>query len=106
MWRIDSLGIRAEDFINKDGNPVNDCYGHTWKMADPADHAKLANTGSAEVKELPAPKALVDGDSKYTEAELETMNKVQLSEIAASLGVSDMTMQKSKMIQVILTKQG
>jgi len=106
MWRIDSLGVKAEDFINKDGNPVNESYGQTWKMAEPSDHAKLAGQDSVEVKEPPKPKGLVDGDHRYTEAELDAMSKVQLSEIAASLGISDLAQPKNKMIQAILSKQG
>jgi len=104
MWRIDSLGVRAEDFINKDGNPVNDTYGQLWKMADPADQAKLID---ATVEQpAPPPKSAVEGDHRYAESELELLSKVQLSEIAASLGVSDITMPKARMVQTILLKQG
>jgi len=104
MWRIDSLGVRAEDFYSKDGNPVNDTYNTMWKFAAPSEHSKIVNPPEPD-KPAPPPKALVNGDHKYTEVELDSMTKVQLAEIAASIGISDLTMPKTRMIQSILMKQ-
>lgn len=104
MWRIDSLGVKAEDFYSKDGNPVSDTYNTMWKMASPNDHLKVLSPVE-EAQPAPPPKGLVDGDHKYTEAELDAMSKLQLAEIAASLGISDLTMPKARLIQTILMKQ-
>jgi len=102
-WKIDKLGISSRDLHAREQNPVKSNYGSKWKFAKKKDHDAM--TGEKASAPKPVPELNHDEIKPLSEEDLGKLTKAQLAEIGASLGVTDLSGTRDKMINAILSKQ-
>ena len=102
QWKIESLGISSKDFAQGvDERTAMAGYGTKWRFAHEA--APVAGE-AAPVAGEPAP-AAPSAPAQYSELDLTSLPKAQLQEIAAGMGIADVSGSKSNLIQAIMDRK-
>lgn len=104
QWKIEQLGVSSKDFAQGvDEKAALSGFGSKWKFAD--EGAKKAEAPAPTPAGSATPADPPKETTKYTEADLMVLSKAQLQEVAAGMGIADVSGSKNQLVQVILERQ-
>ena len=120
-WRMDTLGIKSEDFTNNGGSDAKQSMGYSWKFADSShsERPKPPVEATVDAKHLEEnPYAPEDASQnammeiwekaqrgeKVLYQEIIKLGNSALSDLAAALGVVNLQQARPKLVAAIQEK--